>query len=102
VFCIADLISVDRLFSLKDGVDAFCRNDCTALELEDEWRVLPIEHEDVDLVAEIPLAIHHMRLCRPVTLRQVKAKHLKPHRLACITLISGVSQRGARGPKPML
>ena len=54
---IANLLGVYRLLGLEHGVDAFCGNDGQSFKYENEGGVLPVEHDNVDLIAEIAKAI---------------------------------------------
>lgn len=90
---VIDLPGVDGLLRLKDGIDAFRRNDGLAFIVKDERRILAVKLDNVDLVAECPLAIDDMRRCRLITLRQVSLKELKPDALARVALCAGVAER---------
>lgn len=54
---IAHQLGVDRLLRFDHRVHAFGRYDRLALMHENKRRVLPVEHDHIDLVAELAFAI---------------------------------------------
>ena len=58
---IPDHPRVNRLLAFENCVNAFGQHNRLPLEAEDERRILPIEHDHVDLIAEGALAFDHMR-----------------------------------------
>ena len=57
---IGDMLRIDRLLGLEHSIDALCRYDELIFEIEDKGRILAIEDDDIDLVAEGALAVDHM------------------------------------------
>ena len=55
-----NLVRVDGLLSLENGVDALGRNYGLALVTKNKRRVLTIEDDNVDLLAEIALAVNNV------------------------------------------
>src|SRR5438874_4491519 len=86
---------IDRLLRLKHAVDAFGGNYSLALVLEDEGRILAVEHHYVDLLAELALAVDHMRGGRLVALREIGLQEGEPDVFAGIALGAGVTERTA-------
>lgn len=58
--CVPNFIEIYRLLCFEHSVDALGRHNLLLLEIEDEWRVLPVEDDDIDLVAKIAFAVHHV------------------------------------------
>ena len=58
---IGDFPGVDALFSFKRSVNALCWNNGLSLIFEYERRVLTVEDNNIDLFAEIALAVHNVR-----------------------------------------
>src|SRR3546814_8661164 len=89
---VRDLIRIDRLLRLEDGVDAFGGDDRLALEREDEGRILAVEYDHVDLLAEYAVAIDNVGRRGLVALGQIGLQGFQPDRLAGVPLRYGVAE----------
>ncbi|VFR51135.1 hypothetical protein ANT2_4538 [plant metagenome] len=83
---------IGRLLSLKYGIHAFCWDDRLVLIGEDERRILPIKNHHIDLLAEVPKAIHHMRLGRLIPFGKIGIQHVDPDVLTRIALRTRVTE----------
>ena len=99
---VAHLARIRRLLRLEHGVDALGRNDRLPFVAEYERRVLAIEHDDVDLLAERAQAVHDVRRRGPIALRQVFLEQFQPHPLARIALHDGMTEALADPPQALL
>ena len=73
---ISDVVGVYHLFGLENGVDAFRRDDGLSLVVENEWRILPIKHHNIDLLTEVAVAVDYVSRCSLIALRQIFLKQL--------------------------
>ena len=64
--------------------------------MEDERRVLSVEDQNVDLLAEFPVAVDDMRPLGLVAPRQVGLEEVEPDALARVALGDGMAERCAR------
>jgi len=99
--CVPDLIGVDALLGLKDCIDAFRWNDELTLKAENERGVMPVEDNNVDLIAECPKAVNNVRSANLVTLWQVFRKQFEPDTLAGISLGNRMGEYTPSGSKPV-
>jgi hypothetical protein len=99
---VGDLRRIDRLLGLERRIDAFRRNDRLALIVEDERRILPIEHHDVDLLAKHAHAVDDVRRRRLIALRQVGLQQFEPDLFARVALGARMVERLADGFEPPL
>src|SRR5256885_17029851 len=60
--------------------------------MEDKWGVLPIEHDDINLLAEVAMTVHHMRLRWLVTMWQIFLEQFQPDMLARVALGNGMAE----------
>src|SRR5438552_17942534 len=93
---------IDRLLRLKHAVDAFGGNYSLALVLDDEGRILAVEHHYVDLLAELALAVDHMRGGRLVALREIGLQGGRARRFRWHRPCAGVTERTARNLETLL
>src|SRR5690606_9501318 len=63
-----------------------------SLELEDDRRILSVENDNVDLLAEAPLGIHDVGLPGLVSPGQVSRQQVDPNGLARISLLDRMAQ----------
>lgn len=89
---VAHLIGVDCLLRLENGIDAFGRYDRLTLIAENERRILPIEYNHVDLVAESARTIDDMGRRCAIALGQVSLQQLQPDRFASVALRAGMRE----------
>src|SRR5579863_4774152 len=83
VLPISDAGGVRGLFGFEDGIDAFGGNNGLILVSEDEGRVLTVEDDNVDLLAETPAAVDDVGFGRLVPFRQIQIQHADPDALTC-------------------
>lgn len=102
VLRVTDELGVDGLLGLKRRVHTLGWNDGLSLVAENEGRVLAVEDHDIDLLAEIPLAIDDMGCRCLIALRQIFLQELKPDGLARIALRSGMPERFPLGQQLLL
>src|SRR5690606_10185804 len=86
------LLRIDRLLRLENRVDALSQHDRSSLELEDDRRILSVENDNVDLLAEAPLGIHDVGLPGLVSPGQVSRQQVDPNGLARISLLDRMAQ----------
>jgi hypothetical protein len=87
---VPNLLKVDGLLRLENRVHALGRDNLLPLKIENEWRILTVEHDHIDLLAETPGTVHHSRSFGAVASREIGLQHLEPYGLAGITLQDGV------------
>lgn len=95
-------VAGEFLLGFKDGVDAFRGDDGLALELEEEGRVLAVEDDDVDLVAELVVAIDDVAGGGLVAAGQVSGEEVEPDLLTGGAEGAGVDEGAADGGEAVL
>src|SRR5436309_4181679 len=75
---VLDVCRGNRLFRFERRVYALSGNDPLVLKVEDEWRVLPVVDNYIDLVAEVALAIDDVAPVCLISLRKVRLQEFKP------------------------
>ena len=86
------VLRIQHLLRLEDCIHAFHWDDERAPQFEDERGVLTIADHNVDLVAECPSTVHHVRLDGEIALWKVPVEQVDPNALTCITKIGWVSK----------
>ncbi len=99
---VLDLRGIDSLLRFEGGVNALRWHDGLPLKLKDKRRVLPVKDDDVDLVAEISVAVDDVCRGRLVALWQVGLQHIEPDLLAGIALCPGMCERLPRDGELLL
>jgi hypothetical protein len=84
LLCISHKVRPNLLLGFEQGVDGLHRHNDLIVELEDQGRVLAVEEHDVNLIAELAVAVDDCRFRRGVALRQVLCEKASPNRLAAI------------------
>ena len=64
---VTNQVGIEGLFCLECRIDAFCRNDFLTLEGKNKRGILPVENDDIDLIAEIAFTVDDVR-CRSLIL----------------------------------
>src|SRR5579871_4443323 len=81
------------LFGFKCRVNTFSRDNRLAFVLEDERRVLPVEHKNVNLLAECPSAVHYESLSSLIPLWKIGLEQFEPDLFAGVAFCYWVSER---------
>src|SRR5713226_5476642 len=83
---VCNFASVYRLLSLEHCIDTLRRYDDLILVVENEGRVLPIEHDYIDLFTEGVVAVNDMGPVGPIAPRQITLEQFNPDPLTRISL----------------
>src|SRR5271166_5396183 len=102
LLCISHIPGPDVLLGFEQRVHSLRRHNHLTLMLEDQWRVLTVEEHDVDLIAELAVAIDDGRFRRGIALREVFCEQCSPNRLAAIAFGRGMRKCLAGGFQVLL
>jgi hypothetical protein len=89
---VANQVGSEGLLRLEHSVYAFGRDNLLAFERKNERGILPVEDNDIDLVAKLASAIDDMRGRGLVSLRQVGCQEVEPDAFAGVALAWGVTE----------